>query len=187
MPNFNKQLRALRQEAGLSQQEFANRMGLSKSSINMYERGEREPSLSTLEQISSFFGCDIDYLLGKSDIKKKPALTVRGKMTSVLAKNISHYRIARNLTQEQFSKHLGVDVKTIQDIETGAHVFNHDTLARICYILQVSPEQLDGSISETSDEALKVALFGGDTEVTDEMWREVMNYAEFLKQKYKKS
>lgn len=38
-----------------------------------------------------------------------------------------------------------------------------------------------------NDEDIKVALFGGDTEVTDEMWHEVMNYAEFLKQKYKKN
>ncbi len=31
---------------------------------------------------------------------------------------------------------------------------------------------------------LKVALFGGDTEVTDEMWDEVMNYADYVKKKY---
>ena len=34
------------------------------------------------------------------------------------------------------------------------------------------------------DEIAKVALFGGDTEVTPEMWEEAKNYAEFLKQKY---
>ena len=34
----------------------------------MYERGEREPNFETLETIADFFNCDLDYLLGKSDI-----------------------------------------------------------------------------------------------------------------------
>ena len=39
--------------------------------------------------------------------------------------------------------------------------------------------------SPASEEAVKVALFGGDTKVTDEMWNEVMSYAEYIKQKYR--
>ena len=37
----------------------------------MYERGEREPGLETLEQIADYFNVDMDYLLGKSDIVSK--------------------------------------------------------------------------------------------------------------------
>ena len=48
-------------------------------------------------------------------------------------------------------------------------------------------EQKENAPAEDNDEALKVALFGGDTKVTDEMWNEVLNYAEFLKQKYNKN
>ena len=33
---------------------------------------------------------------------------------------------------------------------------------------------------------VKVALFGGDGEVTDEMWDEVKNFAEYVKNKYLK-
>ena len=36
------------------------------------------------------------------------------------------------------------------------------------------------------EEEVKVALFGGAEEVTDEMWEEVKRFAEFIKQKYKK-
>jgi len=36
-----------------------------------------------------------------------------------------------------------------------------------------------------TDDDLKVALFGGDKDVTDEMWQEVLNFAEFLKNRKK--
>ena len=38
---------------------------------------------------------------------------------------------------------------------------------------------------EDVERDLKVALFGGDGEVTDEMWEEVKNFAEFVKAKNK--
>lgn len=38
----------------------------------------------------------------------------------------------------------------------------------------------------TADEVAKVALFGGDQEVTEEMWQEVKDYVEYLKHKHAK-
>ena len=40
--------------------------------------------------------------------------------------------------------------------------------------------------SPSQEEALKLALFGGGVEVTDEMWQEVLKYAEYLKSKHMK-
>ena len=72
MPKFSERLRQLRNERGISQQTLANSLGdISKSSINMYERGEREPGLETLEEIADFFNVDMDFLLGKSNIPNK--------------------------------------------------------------------------------------------------------------------
>ena len=65
---FNERLKDLRRKAGLSQSELAKSIGVSKSSINMYERGEREPGLELLEAIADFFNVDMNYLLGKSDV-----------------------------------------------------------------------------------------------------------------------
>lgn len=73
MAKFNDRLKLLRHEAGLSQQDFAKQLGISKSSINMYERGEREPGLETLEAIADSFNVDMDYLLGKSEHRNKSA------------------------------------------------------------------------------------------------------------------
>ena len=79
MPKFNEQLKLLRTEKGISQQILADQISLyldgskscSKSSINMYERGEREPGLDLLRAFADFFNVDTDYLLGKSDIPNR--------------------------------------------------------------------------------------------------------------------
>lgn len=72
MPKFADRLKLLRTQYGLSQRLLANKLGcISKSSINMYERGEREPGLELLEAIADFFNVDMDYLLGKSDIPNR--------------------------------------------------------------------------------------------------------------------
>ena len=73
MAKFNERLKQLRTEASLSQQEFATAISLSKSSVNMYERGEREPGIATLECIADYFNVDMDYLVGRSDHKNKTA------------------------------------------------------------------------------------------------------------------
>ncbi|MGN0162854.1 MAG: helix-turn-helix domain-containing protein [Candidatus Ornithomonoglobus sp.] len=71
MTKFSKRLRELRQSKDLTQQKFADYIGISKSSVNMYERGEREPGLETIEMIADFFNVDLDYLLGKSNIPNR--------------------------------------------------------------------------------------------------------------------
>lgn len=71
MPTFGERLRLLRSSKGLSQMDFAKQLKLSKSSVNMYERNEREPSLVTLETIADYFNVDLDYLLGKSEYRNK--------------------------------------------------------------------------------------------------------------------
>lgn len=73
MPKFSDRLKTLRFEAKLSQQELADKIGFTKSSINMYERGDREPGLEKLEVFADYFNVDMDYLLGKSDFRNKNA------------------------------------------------------------------------------------------------------------------
>ena len=71
MAQFDKILKLLRNEKNMSQQELADALGISKSSINMYERGERQPNFEVLETIADYFNVDIDYLHGRTNIRKK--------------------------------------------------------------------------------------------------------------------
>lgn len=69
---FNDVLRQLRIKAGMSQEELANKLGLAKSTISMYESGSREPSLEILEAIADIFNVDMNTL---TDSKKSAALS----------------------------------------------------------------------------------------------------------------
>lgn len=62
MSEFNKVLKSLRIDDGLTQRELGKELGLSGSAISMYERGEREPELEVLEVIADFFNVSIDFL-----------------------------------------------------------------------------------------------------------------------------
>jgi transcriptional regulator with XRE-family HTH domain len=70
MSEFSKKIKMLREDEGISQAELAEIIGTSKSSINMYERGEREPGLDTVKALADHFGVSADYLLGKEDKTK---------------------------------------------------------------------------------------------------------------------
>jgi putative transcriptional regulator len=47
---------------GLSQEELAKRVGVSRQSINSIERGRYVPSLPLALRIARFFGCSTDEL-----------------------------------------------------------------------------------------------------------------------------
>lgn len=67
MGNFQNVFKSLRIAGGYTQQEMADKLNISRSTIGMYETGAREPDYNTLELIADFFNVDIDYLLGRTD------------------------------------------------------------------------------------------------------------------------
>ena len=68
---FPQRLKELRTSRNLSLQELADIVNMSKSSVYMWETGEREPGLEILEAIADYFNVDYDYLIGKSDIPNR--------------------------------------------------------------------------------------------------------------------
>lgn len=66
MGDFPNIFRKIREQSGLTQQQMADKLGVSRSAIGMYENGEREPNFETLELIADTFNVDMNYLLGKN-------------------------------------------------------------------------------------------------------------------------
>lgn len=67
MSGFSDMLTFLRKREGFSQKELADKIGVSRSAIGMYEAGEREPDFETLEALADTFNVNMNTLLGKSD------------------------------------------------------------------------------------------------------------------------
>ena len=65
MASFKEMLKYLRVRDDLSQAGLADKLGVAKSTISMYEVGKREPDFETLEAIADFFNVDMNFLLGK--------------------------------------------------------------------------------------------------------------------------
>lgn len=93
-------------------------------------------------------------------------------------------------TKKELCDYLGVSPTNFGNWASGRNISFMKYLHAIAKFFNVSIEYLSGESDEQkspSNEELKVALFGGDAEVTDEMWDEVMKYAEYIKSKYNKA
>lgn len=66
---FKERLVKLRKELNLTQEDFAQKIGYTRTAISAWEIGRNEPSNSDTIKIADFFGVSTDYLLGKSDIR----------------------------------------------------------------------------------------------------------------------
>lgn len=60
---FSTKLKELRKQRGLSQADLAAELEMSKSTISMYENGQRKPKYETIEMFADFFNVDIAKLL----------------------------------------------------------------------------------------------------------------------------
>ena len=67
MSGFSERLAALRRQRKLTQAELASQLGISKSAVSMYERGNREPELDLLQAMADFFGVSVSSLLGREE------------------------------------------------------------------------------------------------------------------------
>ena len=60
---FNEKLQSLRKSQGLTQEELADALFVSRTAISKWESGRGYPSIDSLKEISKFFSVSIDDLL----------------------------------------------------------------------------------------------------------------------------
>jgi len=69
--NLGKNIKHLRKQEKYSQNELAQSLGVSQTSIAHYEAGTRQPTIETLMELSQLFNQPIDSLVGNSIQGKK--------------------------------------------------------------------------------------------------------------------
>lgn len=87
-----KNLRALRESHGISQQKLADAIGISQQSVNKYENHQTQPDIVTLIQIADFFHTSVDYLVGHAEAQAESEGVPVYRLTADEIKLVNQYR-----------------------------------------------------------------------------------------------
>ena len=68
-----EKLYELRRAAGLSQEELAERLNVSRQAVSKWENGAAQPELSKLVELSRLYGVSVDELLSLEEAEKGDA------------------------------------------------------------------------------------------------------------------
>jgi len=69
---FGRRVQNLRTDAGLTMDQFAHNLGVTKSRVNMWENGGIIPRRDMLVKVADYFKVSTDYLLNSGQDGKKP-------------------------------------------------------------------------------------------------------------------
>lgn len=94
---YAERIRALRLQAGMSQQELGARLGVSAVAVGKWERGQTQPDIHSLTKMADIFGTTIDDLCDYA-----PARPAEEPNVQIMA------RAFRQLTAEEQEKFLAV-------------------------------------------------------------------------------
>ena len=67
MATFASRIKELRKREGLSQPQLAEKIGLTKGTVSLWERGPRRPDFPTMEKVADFINVSVSYLIGDTD------------------------------------------------------------------------------------------------------------------------
>lgn len=86
--DFNNRLYQLRKQKGLSQEELANRLNVSRQTVSKWEVGDSTPDVEKLIAISDLFDVSLDKLvMGKEDEPQNPT-TTKSELVTVLNEKV---------------------------------------------------------------------------------------------------
>ena len=82
---FSTRVKELREKAGLSMDQLAKQLGITKSRVNMWENNGTVPRMNVLVELAKFFNVTTDYLLGNDDTSN---LSLNNTRLSTLQRNL---------------------------------------------------------------------------------------------------
>lgn len=74
--DFRDRLFDLRRQAGLSQEELANLMGVTRQAVQKWEAGTSRPDMDNLASLADYFQVSLDYLVTGKEAAPQPAPTI---------------------------------------------------------------------------------------------------------------
>ena len=124
MGTFKDMLKYLRNSDKLSQSELAEKLGVAKSTISMYEVGKREPDFETLEAIADLFNVDMNFLLGKDGSENDDHYYLNDETRQIAQEAFENpelrtlFKVARDIPPERLRAHIEF-MKSLKEQERG--------------------------------------------------------------------
>lgn len=78
--SLGERLRYLRERKCLKQEDIAQYLKVSRTSISKYESGDREPDIDTVKALARFYNVPVDFIFGLTD---SPYLSDKGSANSL--------------------------------------------------------------------------------------------------------
>ncbi|MBQ2676879.1 MAG: helix-turn-helix transcriptional regulator [Clostridia bacterium] len=100
---FSEKLRSIRQKNNMTQKEFARYLGISPSTISMYERGERMPTSTILRKISASSEISMDYFVNQEPVSSDVMAIIQSTCDIIRDKDNLTYK-AKPVDAEKIKK-----------------------------------------------------------------------------------
>ncbi len=96
-----ERLKQLVKEKGMEQQEAAAQLNIKSPTFNGYIGNKREPSISKLKQLASYFNVSVDYLIGYSEIRNPYLNHLSKEMNSFIhdSENETYIELAKDIKE----------------------------------------------------------------------------------------
>lgn len=95
---FAENLRFLRMSKNITQKELAEQLSVDKRQISKLETKYNEPNIDMLIKLANFFGCSVDYLLGRDQEDGRIIINrqTEGEKTDIPRELINVYKNLNN-------------------------------------------------------------------------------------------
>lgn len=97
-------------------------------------------------------------------------------------------RKSKGLSQQDVADYLGISRQAYCNYENGKREASYETLLQLSEYFNVTVDELLGRESKhnVTEDDIRFALFDGADNITDEMYKEVKRFAEYVKQRENK-
>lgn len=153
---MNERILKIREESGLSQEAFADRLGVTKSAISGYETGRREPTMQIIKAICREFNINEEWLkTGTGDMRienkdELDALAEKYHLSDSVQSFIAELVTAPQGTQDALIELIVRTANRIQNESMQADDIDDTAAAEAAYrkALGIAPE-VDSTASST--------------------------------------
>lgn len=139
---FSDNLRNLREDKGMTQEELAKRIGISTITIRSYEANRREPSGVILCKLAKYFNVDPISLLGT--LINEETLRFDINKDNYFSDNLKNIRRNLCLTQRELSEKVDIPLATVISYENSKRIPDFEAMKKLAECLEVDPIVLVG-------------------------------------------